>query len=117
MNYGKFFKLNLEESKVVDKVSVYDYMDLPAYFGNPKPMSPKYPISVCITQDALRFCLHYCVYHKKGTCQFLYTIDDKPGDIETIHMQEVFFRDSLCKSLYATDIRCNQRIIHQLFPD
>lgn len=90
MNYGKFFKLNLEESKVVDKVSVYDYMDLPAYFGNPKPMSPKYPISVCITQDALRFCLHYCVYHKKGTCQFLYTIDDKPGNIETIHMQEVF---------------------------
>lgn len=88
MNYGKFFRLNLAESKIVDKVAVYDYTDLPAYFGESKLMSPKYPITLCITSDSLRFRLHYCAYHD-GDDNFFYELNDKQGNIETIHMQEV----------------------------
>lgn len=88
MNYGKFFKLNLTESKIVDKVTVYDYTDLPAYFGESKKMSPQYPVTLCITSDSLRFRLHYCVYHDGNGC-FFYELNDKQGRIETVHMQEV----------------------------
>lgn len=89
MNYGKFFKLNLEESKIVDKIAIYDYIDLPAYEGNPKPMSPKYPVSLRISQDAVRFCLHYCAYYEEKTETFSYEIGDNQKNIETVHLQEV----------------------------
>lgn len=89
MNSGKFFRLNLEDSKIVDKVAIYDYIDLPAYFGNPKAISPKYPVSLCITQDALRFQLHYCAYHSIDSSNFYYEIGDKTSAFETVHMQEV----------------------------
>ena len=89
MNYGKFFKLNLEESKIVDKIAIYDYIDLPAYEGNPKPMSPKYPVSLRISQDALRFCLHYCAYYEAESETFAYEIGEDQKNIETVHLQEV----------------------------
>ncbi len=64
MNYGRYFKLNQVVSKVVDGVTVYDYIDLPAFFGPSKdtPQTPKYPVSVVITADAVRFRLHYSSY-------------------------------------------------------
>lgn len=64
MNYGRYFKLNQVVSKVVDGVTVYDYTDLPAFFGPSKdtPQTPKYPVSVVITADAVRFRLHYSSY-------------------------------------------------------
>ena len=59
MNYGRYFKLNQKVSKVVDGVTVYDYIDLPAFFGRSKdtPQTPKYPVSLVITNDAVRFLL------------------------------------------------------------
>ena len=88
MNYGKFFRLNLKESKIVEKVAVYDYIDLPAYFGKSKKMSPKYPITLCITGDSLRFRLHYCAYLDEDG-NYFYESVNKQGSIETVHMQEV----------------------------
>lgn len=98
MNYGKYFRLNLKESKVVDGVSVYDYIDLPAYFGPSKSMSPKYPISVVISRDSIRFRLHYCAYKYEldDAKEIMYKYDPFEklseaieDDIRTIHMQEV----------------------------
>ena len=88
MNYGKFFKINLSES--VDGVTIYDYVDLPAYFGELKTISPKYPINVVITKDAVRFRLHYCAY-KYEDGQYAYDIvdNDNVTSAKTVHQDEV----------------------------
>ena len=64
MNYGRYFRLNQALSKVVDGVAIYDYIDLPAYFGPSvdNPMSPKYPISVTVTSETVCFRLHYSAF-------------------------------------------------------
>lgn len=64
MNYGKFFRLNQNISKIEDGVAIYDYIDLPAYFelSESNKMSPKYPISVTITENCVRFRVHYSAY-------------------------------------------------------
>ena len=104
MNYGRYFRLNQALSKVVDGVAIYDYVDLPAYFGpsEENPMSPKYPISVTITSETVCFRLHYSAFKldKSGDCEFpqyAYNIDDinkktlnrKQVDIGMAHMEEV----------------------------
>jgi len=67
MNIGRFFRLNQGLSVVVDGVVVYDYTGLPAYQGlaSDNTMSPKYPISLVITPDSVRFRMHYCAYKTK----------------------------------------------------
>ena len=64
MNIGRFFRLNQSLSVVVDGVVVYNYTELPAYQGlaSDNTMSPKYPISLVITSDSVRFRMHYCNY-------------------------------------------------------
>ena len=113
MNYGRFFRLNQALSKVVDGVAIYDYTDLPAYFGPSmdNPMSPKYPISVTITSDSVCFRLHYSAYKiekktddnndEQGSPHYAYSkedIEDKafpkkdernPNIMGTAHMEEV----------------------------
>lgn len=81
MNYGRFFRLNQALSIVMDGVAIYDYIDLPAYFGPSmdNPMSPKYPISVTITSDSVCFRLHYNVYKIEKK------IDDNSNEQETPH--------------------------------
>jgi len=115
MNYGKFFRLNLKESKLVDGIAVYDYIDLPAYFGSTKPISPKYPITLIITNNCVKFRLHYCAYNVnegQGTGKYFYEMDDAINEanksssnieknllngsirgedvVQIVHMQEVF---------------------------
>lgn len=116
MNYGRYFRLNQALSKVVDGVAIYDYIDLPAYFGPSvdNPMSPKYPISVTITSDSICFKLHYSAFkiekkedektdniNEQETSHYAYSkedIDDKAFPIEDerisnimgmAHMEEV----------------------------
>lgn len=129
MNYGRFFRLNQSLSKVVDGVAVYDYIDLPAYFGPSieNPMSPKYPISVTITADVVCFRLHYSAFKIEGkdiigNPRYAYDKDDinnKSFPIETgssmgmAHMEETILEipymdngscrlsDTL-KSIYST---------------
>lgn len=109
MNYGRYFRLNQALSKVVGGVAIYDYIDLPAYFGPSvdNPMSPKYPISVTITSDSICFRLHYSsfkiedktrkeepryAYHKvEDIDKKALSFDDKenPKRIRIAHMEEV----------------------------
>lgn len=88
MNYGKFFKLNLTES--IDGVTIYDYVDLPAYFGENKLISPKYPISVVITGTTVRFRLHYCAY-KFSDGNYAYNVldNEEVASAKTVHLDEV----------------------------
>ncbi len=58
MNCGKFFRINLNASKVGEGLAVYDYIDLPDY-GADESASPRYPVSMVITDDSVRFRLHY----------------------------------------------------------
>ncbi len=64
MNFGRFFKLNQNLSSMVNGITIFDYTELPAYEGLDanNPMSPKYPISLSITDNSVRFKMHYCVY-------------------------------------------------------
>lgn len=104
MNYGRYFRLNQALSKVVSGVAIYDYIDLPAYFGpsEDNPMSPKYPISVTITSDTVCFRLHYSAFklEKSGDSkfpQYAYDRDDidrkaldsKKVNVGMAHMEEV----------------------------
>lgn len=67
MNTGRFFSLNQNLSQVVEGVVVYDYTPLSAYQGlaEDNVMSSKYPISLVITTDTVRFRMHYCAYKSK----------------------------------------------------
>ena len=130
MNYGRFFRLNQSLSKVVDGVAIYDYIELPAYFGpsEENEMSPKYPVSVTITSDSVRFRLHYSVYKVETdlNSEYGYSVDDihqtmdgSTKGIKMAHMEEVIFElpyindatdrlTSTIKELYST--RFPQRI-------
>ena len=64
MNFGKYFKLNRNISRLEEGFVLFDYVDLPAYFESSESnlMSPKYPINVTITSDTVQFRLHYSSY-------------------------------------------------------
>ena len=97
MNYGKFFRLNQRTSKIEEGISIYDYIDLPAYFESSESneMSPKYPISATITEYSIRFRVHYSAYRvNKGNnlCDYLYNVKDAfkvDKNTEIRHMEEV----------------------------
>lgn len=101
MNYGRYFKLNQVVSKVVESVTVYDYIDLPAFFGPSAdtPQTPKFPISVTITSDAVLFRVHYSCFkienEKEPAPEYRMHLDDiltldKPGwSLSTVHLEEI----------------------------
>lgn len=109
MNYGRYFRLNRNLSRIEDGFAIYDYIDLPAYFIASKDnlMSPKYPISMMVTSDSVAFRLHYCAYKIEESAnidekspnypQYLYELGNrldnsnvKSGDTTKIaHMEEV----------------------------
>ena len=118
MNSGKFFKLNLEDSKIVDKVAIYDYIDLPAYKETQKRISPKYPISLCITQDSLQFILHYCAFHDEETDAFCYGIADYKGKgpLEMVHMQEIILEIPFTNNSMLPVSDCIKDLYINFFP-
>lgn len=122
MNSGKFFRLNLEDSKIVDKVAIYDYIDLPAYKETPNGISPKYPITLCITQDSLRFSLHYCAFHEENKKEkkdiFYYDIADYEGigSLEMVHMQEVILEIPFANNSMQPVSDCIKDLYINYFP-
>lgn len=90
MNYGKFFRLNQRTSKIDDGIAIYDYIDLPAYFEDSESneMSPKYPISVTITENCVSFRVHYSAYKVKGEDSWNYLYNVKKAYNEDIHNDE-----------------------------
>ena len=102
MNYGRFFRLNQNLSSVEDGVAIFDYIDLPAYFGAAESnnMSPQYPISVTITPNSVQFRLHYGIYkiskETEGTTEYGYDVESlkkkyagQCHSIKMAHMHEV----------------------------
>ena len=57
MNSGNFFSLDLESSKVVDGITVFDYIDFPDLSAGDGGL--RYPIRLTITQNAVSFYVHY----------------------------------------------------------
>ncbi len=57
MNSGSFFRLDLDSSKVVDGITVFDYIDFPDLSAGDEGL--RYPIRLSITQDAVSFFVHY----------------------------------------------------------
>lgn len=117
MNYGKYFRLNQRTSKIEDGVAIYDYIDLPAYFeaSESNEMSPKYPISVAITEDSVRFRVHYSAFKSKYTREsqniesYSYKVDDafqKDPHSTLRHMEEILielnFINETTERLYQT---------------
>ncbi len=82
MNSGYFFSLDAEKSRQEDNLAVFHYTDLPAYLGAPDKDTPKYPISVVITSDSVKFMLHYCAYKITHTYIRTETKDDNKGEKE-----------------------------------
>ena len=100
MNYGRFFRLNQNLSSVEDGVAIFDYIDIPAYFGaaESNKMSPQYPISITISSNSAQFRLHYNVYKsgKDGDTEYGYDVEalqrrhaGQDHSIEMAHMHEV----------------------------
>lgn len=132
MNYGKYFRLNQRISRIEKGIAVYDYIDLPAYFDSgdiSRNMSPKYPISVAITENSVRFIVHYGTY-KCGDEYFdsienEETMSEAIEDIKIRHIEEVilelpFNSDSTddlskrLKNIYCTKYPLNKNFIQNL---
>ena len=59
MNYGRFFVLDLESSDLSKGVAVFNYRSVKAYDYTCGPLTPKYPVFLTITKDAIEFKVHY----------------------------------------------------------
>lgn len=57
MNSGSFFRLDLENSKVFEGVTFYEYIDLPDLAAGEENI--RYPIRMSISQDRVSFFVHY----------------------------------------------------------
>ena len=130
MNYGKFFRLNKNLSRIEEGYAVYDYIDLPAYFTRSidNQMSPKYPVSMTVLADSVVFKLHYSAYKIEESSdvlpdqidpkypKYLYDIKDntqngggslKSGDAtKIVHMEETIlelpYTDTVGRNLSDT---------------
>lgn len=130
MNYGKFFRLNKNLSRIEEGYAVYDYIDLPAYFTRSldNQMSPKYPVSMSILADSVVFKLHYSAFKIEESSEvlpdqtdskypkYLYDIKDntqkngkslKSGDVtKIVHMEETIlelpYTDTIGRNLSDT---------------
>lgn len=116
MNTGLFYSLDIDASKLDDGIAVFRYTDLPAYINQKHPISQQYPIAVVITEEKVRFIVHYCVY-RSGHDQYHFFYEDyqEEGEVDHLtimHMEEVLFDlpyvskngeiASIIKNLYTT---------------
>ena len=114
MNYGRFFELDFESSRIHEGVSIFNYIDLSDAMGiKEKKMTPEYPIYVIITPSAVKFILQYCIYkYNDNKISRSYP----KGEVESlniIHMEEVILElplkmtsgqslSSIVKRIYST---------------
>lgn len=113
MNYGRFFELDLDSSRIEEGVSVFNYIDLSdAFSKEEKQMSPKYPIFVTVTSSSVKFILQYCVYKYDNKISRYYP-SEIINDFSVIHMEEVILElplsmtsgqslSSIVKRIYST---------------
>ena len=101
MNYGKFFRLNQQTSRIEDGIAVFEYIDLPSFLdlSSGYAMSPKYPISVTITSNSVHFLLHYSTYKDRHGSNSHYFFDlsqmritdkcEERHHLDVAHMEEL----------------------------
>ncbi|GEM_PF-5686864 len=59
MNYGRFFVLDLDSSKLSEGIAVFNYRSVKAYNTKFDGITPKYPVFLNITKEAVEFKIHY----------------------------------------------------------
>lgn len=93
MNHGHFFQLNHSSSRLDDGVVIFDYTELPAYEGreSDNDMSPKYPVSLVIMSDSVRFRMHYCAYKNDGQdVVYDYVVGSRlKKNVQLVHVEDV----------------------------
>ena len=99
MNYGKFFRLNWENSHLESGVAVFDYTALTAHdeSSDRYPMSPKYPISLAFSSTSVKFLLHYSAFRATkadvNSPQYDFEVSgigtSKSKEVSIAHMEEV----------------------------
>jgi len=113
MNYGRFFELDLDSSRIEEGVSVFNYIDLSdAFSKKEKQMTPEYPIFVTVTSSSVKFILQYCVYKYDNKISRYYP-SERINEFSVIHMEEVILElplsmtsgqslSSIVKRIYST---------------
>lgn len=125
MNYGRFFVLDLESSDLSKGVAVFNYRSVKAYDYVCDPITPKYPIFLTITKDAVEFKVHYVqgrlnkdeeekrdneeentgLFDTKGVNITRQTDDDFPKDkLDSIHVEAVILSLPLSANLDVKDL-------------
>ena len=97
MNYGRYFALDLEASRVEDGISVFNYTDLvETRVSGDNKISPEYPIFVTITPSSVKFILQCCIYRNNAGIFFDFLDSVKvqeeinsQDEIKISHMEEV----------------------------
>lgn len=124
MNRGKFFSLDLEASCLNEGIAVFDYTDIydaSVEEGNSKT-TPRFPIFVSITPDAVKFILQYCVYlqnadKKKEEQRFVTSLTSaNSNDFQVRHMEEVLIELPLTATNGLSLASTLKRLYHSPFP-
>lgn len=113
MNYGRFFELDLDSSRIEGGVSVFNYIDLSdAFSKKEKQMTPEYPIFVTVTSSSVKFILQYCVYKYDNKISRYYP-SERNNEFSLIHLEQVILElplkmtsgqslSSIVKRIYST---------------
>lgn len=124
MNHGKFFSLDLAASRLDEGIAVFDYTDIydaSVEEGNSKT-TPRFPIFVSITPDAVKFILQYCVYlqnadKKKEEQRFVTSLTSaNSNDCQVRHMEEVLIELPLTATNGLSLASTLKRLYHSPFP-
>lgn len=118
MNHGKFFSLDLAASRIEEGIAVFDYTDIfDAEVTENHNQTPRYPIFVSITSDAVKFVLQYCVYRRRnGT--FVPSLDllTENSNYQIRHMEEVLIELPLTNSIESSLTARLKRLYTTPFP-
>ena len=120
MNYGRFFALDMEASRLEDGIAVFNYTwlrDEKANIGDVK-ISPEYPIFVSITPSFVRFVLQYCTYKQpsNNTLPFAFSPHRAGETTSIIHMESMLLELPLTASSGPGLAATIKRIYNTPFP-
>lgn len=122
MNYGRYFALDLDASRIEDGISVFNYTDLaePRVSGDNK-ISPEYPVFVTITPSSVKFILQYCIYRNaSGTyldlSDAVQSQEKTKGKIKISHMEEVLIELPLIETAGMSLSSVIKRLYSSPFP-
>ena len=120
MNYGRFFALDMEASRLEDGIAVFNYTwlrDEKANIGDVK-ISPEFPIFVSITPSFVRFVLQYCTYKQpsNNTLPFSFSPHRAGKTSSIIHMESMLLELPLTASSGPGLAATIKRIYNTPFP-